>query len=168
MRRHRIPRLTAIAVAALAAVLIVPGSARQMSGSATGGPAPRSAAAAATGPVMLTAASQTGGASADAGGASADAGSAEAATAGADVATDASTGSTAAAGKTQRTKVSDDESRGDQYDRRDGDNVVRGWLPGAEENSRSAKKPQGFDKTARRLPELPMLLRFCNAQHHSR
>ncbi len=35
------------------------------------------------------------------------------------------------------------------------------WLPGAEENSGTAKKPQGFDKTARRLPELPMLLHFC-------
>jgi hypothetical protein len=79
MRRHRIPRLTAIAVAAFAAVLIVPGSARQMSGSATGGAAHRSAAAAAaTGPILLTAALRTGGASADASGEDADAATAAA------------------------------------------------------------------------------------------
>jgi hypothetical protein len=46
MRISRIPRLTVIAVAALAAVLVLPGSARQASASATGGAAPESAAAA--------------------------------------------------------------------------------------------------------------------------
>ena len=64
MRRHRIPRLTAIAVAALAAVLVVPGSARQVGGSATGGLTHRSAAPIATGPISLTAALGTGGTSA--------------------------------------------------------------------------------------------------------
>ena len=64
MRRHRIPRLAAIAVAALAAVLVVPGSARQVSGSAAGGLAHRPAAPIATSPATLTAALRTGGASA--------------------------------------------------------------------------------------------------------
>jgi hypothetical protein len=100
MRRHRIPRLTAIAVAALAAVLVVPGSVRQVSGSATGGithpssaaaaaaaSEPAASAAAATGPITLTAALQTGGASAR---------TADTATAGADAATaDASAASAA-------------------------------------------------------------------------
>ena len=90
MRRHRIPRLTAVAVAALAAVLVVPGSARQVGGSATGGLTHRSAAPIATGPISLTAALRTGGASAATVGA-------DAAGAGANAATGASTASAAAA-----------------------------------------------------------------------